>query len=184
MHLKFGKITEVDAAKGLARVAFEEDDNLVSAFIPMSVPRSAQDKYSMPFDVNEHVWCMMDEACEDGVIGGAIYDAGNLPVNTAAGNHIVVLDGKLTVKYDRIAQTLSLTGLSGTALNVVIDNTRVELKNGVLIQRGSETLKAIISDLIDQINLIVVPTNVGPSGNPINATAFTAIKTRVANLLK
>ncbi len=56
--------------------------------------------------------------------------------------------------------------------------------NGILIQKGTETFKKIVDDLIAQIKLIVVPTNVGPSGNPLNALAFDAIQTRADNLFR
>lgn len=181
MNLKFGKITEVDAAKGLAKVTFEEDDNLVTSFLPMSVPKTAGDKFSIPFDINEHVWCIMDENCEDGVIGGAIYDSANIP-SGAPGKTSVQFVGNMSVEYDRSTATLAITG--GELVKIQIDNSEINIQDGILIKRGAETLKKIIDDLIDEINKIIVPTNVGPSGTPINAPAFTAIKTRVATLLK
>ena len=181
MNLKFGKITEVDPVKGLAKVTFEEDDNLVTAFLPMSVPKSSGDKYSIPFDVNEHVWCIMDENCEDGVIGGAIYDAQNTPAGSAQKTS-VQFGGNMLVEYNRSTATLAISG--GELVKIQIDNSEINIQDGILIKRGAETLKKIIDDLIDEVNRIIVPTNVGPSGTPINAAAFTAIKTRVANLLK
>jgi len=181
MNLKFGKITEVDPDKGLAKVTFEEDDNLVTAFLPMSVPKSARDKYSIPFDVNEHVWCIMDDACEDGVIGGAIYDAQNKP-SGLADKTSVQFEGNMRVEYDRSTATLKISG--GELVTIQIDNSEINVQDGILIKRGDETLKKIFDDLIDEVNKIVVPTNVGPSGTPINAAAFTAIKTRAASLLK
>ena len=51
--------------------------------------------------------------------------------------------------------------------------------------KGSEpmvlgnTLVDILSDLIDEINNIVVPTNVGPSGNPLNKINFERIKNKL-----
>lgn len=47
----------MDAAKGLAKVHFQDDD-VPSGWLPMSVQKSLKDKYSFPFDVNEHVWFM------------------------------------------------------------------------------------------------------------------------------
>jgi len=181
MNLKFGKITEVDAAKGLAKVTFEEDDNLVTAFLPMSVPKSAQDKYSIPFDINEHVWCIMDENCEDGVIGGAIYDSKNTPAGSAEKTSVQFV-GDMSVEYNRTTATLSIAG--GELVTIQIDDSEINIQDGILLKRGAETLRKIIDDLIDEINRIIVPTNVGPSGTPINAAAFIAIKTRVSNLLK
>lgn len=66
-----------------------------------------------------------------------------------------------------------------------IDTVEFDIDSaGFLVKKGSETLKKILDDLLDAINLLTVPTNVGPSGVPINATSFTAIKTRVAQILK
>lgn len=65
-----------------------------------------------------------------------------------------------------------------------VGDSTLNVKDGFLLQRNTETLKKLFDDLIDQIKLIVVPTGVGPSGNPINAAAFDAIKTRAAQLLK
>lgn len=59
-----------------------------------------------------------------------------------------------------------------------------EVSDGFLIKKGSETLKKILNDLMTAIKAIVVPTNVGPSGNPLNAAVFTDINTRIDNLLK
>lgn len=118
MNLKFGKITEVDADKGLAKVTFAEDDNLVTRFLPMSMPKTLKDKWSIPFDINEHVWCIMDENCEDGVIGGAIYDSANT-AGGAIGKSSVHFVGNMSVDYDRATATLKISG-SG---NVKIDTT-------------------------------------------------------------
>ena len=56
--------------------------------------------------------------------------------------------------------------------------------SGFVIKKGNDTLVKILDDLLLQIKMIIVPTNVGPSGNPLNATAFDAIKNRFHNLLK
>jgi len=65
-----------------------------------------------------------------------------------------------------------------------IDTTTFTIKDGFLIKKDTDTLKAVFDDLIDQIKAIVVPTNSGPSGQPLNAIAFDLIKNRVDKLLK
>lgn len=65
-----------------------------------------------------------------------------------------------------------------------VGSTKFDIKDGVLIKNGTETLKKVLNDLIAEIQKITVPTNVGPSGVPINIAQFTLIKTRVGNLLK
>lgn len=42
-----------------------------------------------------------------------------------------------------------------------------------------DTLEGLLGDLIDAINAITVPTGVGPSGVPVNAAQFSAIKARL-----
>lgn len=52
------------------------------------------------------------------------------------------------------------------------------------IKTQSENLKSILSDLIDAINLMTQTVTSGVSvAPPLNATVFTAIKTRLNNLL-
>lgn len=67
---------------------------------------------------------------------------------------------------------------------IEVDESKMEMKDGFLFQKQNETLKKILDDLLDGIGAIIVPTNVGPSGTPLNAATFTAIKIRVNNLLK
>jgi phage baseplate assembly protein V len=106
--LKFGIISEVDASKGLARVYFQEDD-FVSAWLKMAVMRSGQDKFSFPFDINEHVYCLMDDNLEYGVVCGAVYDEDNLPDSQAAKGVLSIhFGGGSSILYNRNSSTLSL----------------------------------------------------------------------------
>lgn len=100
----------------MARVKFD-DDNIVSAPLHCAVPSSLDDQVQFPFNINQHVYCIMDERCERGVIAGAVYDEGNTP---AAGNANVVRlkfkDG-LELKYDRSAKKLSVLGTGDVEIN-------------------------------------------------------------------
>ena len=55
---------------------------------------------------------------------------------------------------------------------------------GYVIQRNGESLKAIINDLAAAILQLTVTTGTGPSGTPINASAFTDIQNRLNHLFK
>ena len=46
-----------------------------------------------------------------------------------------------------------------------------------------ETLKDLLNDILDKIKLITVPTAVGPSGTPDNASDFTAIQAQLPTIL-
>lgn len=173
--LRFGYISGVDAVKGLARVKFS-DDKIVSDWLPVSVRKSSNGSESFPFDVNEHVWCMMDERSENGVIGGAIYSTAEQPAGGNKDKRREVFSDGTIFEYDRSAHTYTLT--NGT---VIYSISRTD---GITIKKGGESLKKLISDLIDEINKITVTTYAGPSGTPINATLLTAIKTRLGDLFK
>lgn len=51
------------------------------------------------------------------------------------------------------------------------------------IDTGNESMKQLLTDLIDEIKLITVTTSAGPSGTPINSPQLDAIKQRIPNLL-
>ncbi len=172
--LKFGVISDVDPVKGLVRVNFD-DDEIVSNWIPVSVPRAADDEFAFPYDKNDHVWTVMDEHCENGVVGGSIYDAKKKPSLGAPDLFYIKFKDGTVIKYDRAAHALTIT----------IENAVYNLTaQGHKIANGSETLKKIISDLIDTITQMTQTTPSGPTvAPPLNDTAFLAIKARLSNLL-
>lgn len=175
MHLKFGKITEVDEAKGLAKVTFKEDDNLVTRFLPMSMPKTLQDKFIIPYDVNEHVWCIMDEFCEDGVICGAIYDAANQPPGgSATGISMIKFVPNLSLKYDRNSKTLSIEGDEHFILDISGDVT-INCKNANVTATEKVTVNAttemdITTPLTKIVGDVEITGDVDVTGN-ITATA-------------
>lgn len=68
---------------------------------------------------------------------------------------------------------------------VTVGDSVIEMtSDGIKISNGGETLKSILSDLIEAIKLLTVPTGAGPSGTPYNAASFTSINNRIANFLK
>ncbi len=172
--IKFGVISDVDPVKGLVRVNFD-DDEIVSNWIPVSVPKTLQDEFFCMPDENEHVWCIMDEHCENGVMAGSLYDANKKPSLGAANLFYIKFNDGTVIKYDRSAH----------ALTAKIDNASYELTGtGHSIKNGTETLKKIIGDLIDTITEMTQTTPSGPTvAPPINDAAFVAIKTRLSNLL-
>lgn len=152
--LKFGIISQIDLDKGLARVYFEEDD-FVSAPLKISVMRSGPDQVSFPFDINEHVWCLMDEHCEYGVIGGAVYDEGNKPSGSGKGKLKFSFADTSTIEYDRISHILTLdikgkavincTGkaeISASEVDITAAKTTV---TGILEVSGAATVMGILS---------------------------------------
>jgi phage baseplate assembly protein V len=98
MKLRFGRISEVDTAKGLVRVTFP-DDNIVSPWMSAVMQNTKDTKFSSPFDVQEHVVCAMDEDCEAGVVLGALYSKAAQPSITDGKYGVTFKDGS-TVVFD------------------------------------------------------------------------------------
>lgn len=98
--LRFGNITEVDPAKGYARVTFT-DDGIVSDWLQFVVMGAIKDKFSHTFSINEQVACLMDENSEEGVILGAIFNDKTPPNGTGDGIFRVKFDDNSVIEYNR-----------------------------------------------------------------------------------
>lgn len=117
--LVFGIISEVDASKGVAKVQFRDYDGIVSPWMPMSMPKTLNDKFSIPFDINEHVWCIMDPTFEYGVIGGAIYSKNELPAEGSENDNIkIALFYGLSIDCNRTDGTLSINGTGKVKVDI------------------------------------------------------------------
>lgn len=141
--IRFGNITEIDAAKGRARVHFEEDD-LVSDWLPMAVKSSKSNKHESWYDVGDFVACMMDQHSEDGVIVGAIYDDNNIPPIGNPDVEAKTFSDGTVIKYDRSSSTLTIecvgevtvqcTNATVQADQVTIDAPQSEFTGDVSVQ--------------------------------------------------
>lgn len=76
-NLKYGIVSEVK--KGFVKVFFEEDDGIVTDWLPVLVRRSKSEKESWQLEINEHVVCLLDKHCEEGVCLGAIHNDEDAP---------------------------------------------------------------------------------------------------------
>lgn len=103
--LRYGIISEIDAAAGKARVHFNDDD-IVSDWLPLIVPKAMEDSFSFMPDVNEHVACMMDEHSEKGVVLGSIYSKDVKPNGGSPDKWRVRFKDGTVIEYDRSAHKL------------------------------------------------------------------------------
>lgn len=141
--LKFGYITEVNADKGTVRVNFT-DDGIVSSPLPVSVPASKKDKYSFPFQINEQVWCLMDDNCEYGVVGGAIYSKKDSPPAGAGQESIdiEIAGNKLKIKVDRNTGELEITSQKGVVVKALMEAT---IQAPIVQVNGNLTVSGMVS---------------------------------------
>jgi hypothetical protein len=88
---------------------------------------------------------------------------------------IIIRSSALNVNFD----------VAGGTATIQNQNTELSVTAaGYKINRGGDGLKKTLSDIIDAITQLTVTTGTGPSGVPINAAAFTQIKTNLNNWLE
>jgi len=160
--LKFGLISSIDIPNGLARVKFTDDD-FVSAPLKMGVSRSGKDKVSFPYNVNEHVCCLMDDNLEYGVIVCAIYDEGNLPHEDAIDNILSINFGdNSSILYNRNSHTLKVD-IKGS-VNVDCYGATVKSTGDIKAECVSAEIKATTKVDIESIAVNIKATNTNVDG--------------------
>ena len=172
--LRFGTICDTDYDSGLYRVELD-DDRLVSYWLSPAHLTTRNARSFAPLAIGEHVACLFDEALEDGVILGAIYSSVDKPEGSANRTFLDFLN-KVSVEYDSSAGAFIFTNQSVT-VTVASDK--------VTIERGADSLGAILSDLIDAMALETHTSTApgSPTTPPLNAASYLAIKTRLLQFL-
>lgn len=169
--LKFGIISQIDAAKGLARVKFD-DLGIVSNWLHVAVAISYKDQLQFPLFVNQHVYCHMDDQCERGVVAGAIYDEKNTPAGGDANVVQMKFENGLQFKYDRGAKKLSVTGTGDVEINTtgkldatVTGDANVSCLNAKITATVKCTIDAPIMEATGILKASAIQTT-GPTGSP------------------
>lgn len=168
MRLRFGYISEVDYAKGLARVSFK-DDGIVSPWLSIAVPNSKDTKFSLPMAVNEHVYCMMNDDGDTGVIGGAIYSKQSQPSIVGGKVGVTFSDGS-KVEFDPESGKLIVNtqgDVEITASSKVKITGDLEV-TGKIEANGEVTAKASTAPV--NLSTHIHPTPAGPSSAPTPGT--------------
>lgn len=108
-----------------------------------------------------------------------------LKAHPSATSYAIPADGSevVVLKYsDQAAAVIAAAVIDRIVWQA--ENTTLEVTpEGVNLSRNTESLKAILTDICAAIEQITVPTAVGPSGVPVNISAFVQIRTRIAQLL-
>lgn len=118
----------------------------------------------------------------------AIYDVRLKPVLTEGESLVMIPKVGSMVLTARIEDDEEWTVIQCEEIEkfrVTVGEMVMELDGEKLqISKAGESLKSLLSDLLGAIKALTVPTNVGPSGTPINVVAFEAIENRINNFLK
>jgi phage baseplate assembly protein gpV len=192
VNLAFGFISDIDPTNGKVKVTFPDetdegtleggsDTPLVSDWIPISTRKSLADKETFPYDVNEHVWCIMDEYLEYGVCCGALFNETDLPDGAGADIYRLLYKDGSYEQFDRSAgnKTLFYKGNFKTSTNAGAD---FEMTNKVKIANSSESAHDLLKDILTKIQAMTFTNGGGITGAPNNVADFIALGTRVDNL--
>jgi len=142
--IRYGKITELDAAKGLARVKFEDDD-IVSDWLQIVSKNSKSTKTESWFDVDEFVACAMDEHNEEGVIVGALYHEGNEPPIGDKDTVGVTFPDGTTISYNRSSHTLNVNCTGNGIVNINCKTASVTAAESVTVDTPTATFTGNVS---------------------------------------
>lgn len=137
------------------------------------------------FPVWSYGWWAKDQLPEKSVIGNNLlktisghlleFDDENKVIRiTDANENIIELNGNgVSIIPNNSKKKISLGSLDGSKEPVLLGNTT---------KTKLESVIDFLSDTCQNITSITVPTALGPSGVPINAASFIAIKTQLATL--
>lgn len=205
--IAFGIVSEVDTAKGLARVNFEED-GIVSDWLPIVQKRTkGTTEYTLP-EKGEHVACLMDKHHEDGVVMGAIYnetdkpksgltgddfridfkDGGYISYNTGSGLYKVSAKQTATITSEKDINLNAPSGkIAGTSngdlqFTSSTGGTFGAKGTGIVIKNSTGSLKVQLLNLLDQLAAETHGTLVGPTTPPVNSAAYLAIKAIITTI--
>jgi len=107
--IRVGRVSSVDPTACTARVAFEDQANLVSYKLPVLVRGSLQNKdYWLP-DPGEQVLCLfLPSGNAQGFIIGSLYSNQDKPPMGSQNKRYINFSDGTTIEYDRATHTLMI----------------------------------------------------------------------------
>lgn len=137
--IKIGEVSSVDYAAGTARVAFDDDDSLVSFDLQVLHNNTIANKdYAMP-DVGEDVICLFLPSGTEGFILGSVYAGEITPPETSGAKRTVEFSDGTRISYDRETNQLDVQ-ISGTTISANKESVKVNTPVSVDIT-GAQTVK-------------------------------------------
>lgn len=144
--IRIGEVCEVDYAKGMARVVFDDDDSIVSNYLQVIHTNTYDNHdYAMP-DIGEDVVCIfLSSGMEEGFILGSIYAGEITPPETSKDKRTVVFSDETKVSYDRALHELTIV-IEGTKITANRENVEVVAPKKVAVT--AEDIEATASNTI------------------------------------
>ena len=172
--IRIGEVSSIDPAKGTARVAFDDEDSMVSYDLPVIQHNTLENHdYWMP-DIGEDVLCVfLPTGSEDGFILGSFYaDEIRPPASTENIRMVEFADGT-KVSYDRESHELKAT-IDGTEIKANRDTvditgdktvnvesaTAINIKSAVItLTMGGTTMR------LDNGHAVITTSDIAFTGN-------------------
>jgi len=130
--IKVGKVVAVDEKTCKVRVQLEDNDGVLTYWLPIVVPKTQRDKFYWLPDIGEEVLCaFLDHGIEQGFVLGAIYnEKDRVPVVNKDKFHVKFEDGTW-IEYDRKEHKLKVQCVGDIEIvangNVTIIGARIDL---------------------------------------------------------
>lgn len=164
--IRIGEVSSIDPAKGTARVAFDDEDSMVSYDLPVIQRNTLENHdYWMP-DIGEDVLCVfLPTGSEDGFILGSFYaEEVSPPANTENIRMVEFADGT-KVSYNRESHELKAT----------IDGTEIKANRDTVDITGAKTVNVESATAINIKSTVITLTMGGTTmtlngGNAIITT--------------
>jgi phage baseplate assembly protein V len=175
--IKYGFVSSIDENLCRVRVNFPDED-IPSPWMPIVLAGVLIDKhYHLP-GINTHVCCLMDPDFENGVVLGAIYDSSNpAPSGSNKSKTLVQFSDGSLVQYST----------QNSELKIQVGTATIEINlTGIDISKGGESLKAILSDMLTQMQAETHTSSApgSPTSPPLNLAAYVLIQARLNNLFQ
>jgi phage baseplate assembly protein V len=159
VQLKYGIVSDVK--KGFVKVSLEEDE-IVTDWLPVLVRKSKSQKESWQLEVQEHVICLMDEHCNDGICIGAIPNDEDQPdPGESPGKFRKKFSDGTEIEYSVISHVLK-ANVSGNLVAKATGNAEIEAGQNL---NGKAALKAIVEapaiELIGNVKITGTATITG-----------------------
>lgn len=172
--IRIGEVSSVDAAKGTARVVFDDFDSIVSYDLQViSRNTFANRDYAMP-DIGEDVICIfLPTGTEAGFILGSVYAGEITPPESTIDRRCVEFSDGSKFMYDRAAHKFTAS-IGDTSITVDQNGVDVESKSTIHAKVG-ETEAAIGTTSVDVQSPGSVHAKVGATEATVDNTGVSII---------
>jgi phage baseplate assembly protein V len=108
--IRYGKVSSLNAANATVRVAFEDEDGMVSYELPVLVTNASRNKdYALP-DVGDNVVCaFLANGISAGFCLGAVYNQQAKPTENNPDVRSVTFADGTVISYNRASHTLAIS---------------------------------------------------------------------------